>query len=241
MTKKIVSATAVLIGVGSLLSGCSFDQPTAGCIVQDGEDWVAIYTRDDSSVTAECAGSEAAQLKGELVGIFKYTDANNRSDSKLVIRPDGLASRAERDPGSPYDQNAVGQMATEPDANDFCAVPEFSVAKVNDPGVIEDATTTPPTYSTPPASIEYQFSDFSMYAAPAAPGTIGKGQLTYTQDNCTVKYAVTVLWPAIGCVPGSSKPEESCGEGSGANPDFDLRCDEELEVCVPAKPVPSLK
>ena len=107
MTKKIVSAAAVLIGAGSLLAGCSFEQPSAGCISQDATNWQAVYTIDESSISvdptstktlAECTTTLKA-LKGETLGVFKFVDPNNRSDAKLVLRANGLASRAPRDRG----------------------------------------------------------------------------------------------------------------------------------------------
>ena len=54
------------------------------------------------------------------------------------------------------------------------------------------------------------------------------------------------MWPQVPCIVGSEKPSESCGEGSGANPDFALKCEADLVApgvgaCVPAKEVPSLK
>jgi hypothetical protein len=241
MTKKIFSATAVLIGAGSLLMGCSFEQPNAGCIVQDSPSWQAFYELDTSSVTPACADSTAAKNPGELLGVFKFVDPNNLSDIKLVVRPNGLASRAVRDQGSPYEQNAVGKMTSTPDAENFCTASEFSAAKVNDPGVTNPTTGV---QTTAPTQISYQFENMRVLAAPNAPGTQARGDLTYTRDGCTAKYKVLAIWPRVACDPEEAKkaepnPVHNCGEGSGANPDFNLVCHPTLKYCMPdvSKPV----
>lgn len=247
MTMKIVSAAAVLIGAGSLLAGCSFEQPSAGCISQDATNWQTAYTLDESSITvdatstktlAECTTTLKA-LQGETLGVFKFVDPNNRSDAKLALRPNGLASRAGRDPGDPYASNAVGKMTTEPDANDFCTATGFNAAVVNDPG--REANPTTGTTAIAATKISYKFDNVAVYAAPNAPGTQLKGDLEYNRDGCFAKYKVAGVWPSVGCVPGSEKPKENCGEGSGANPDLALKCHETLKVCVPAKDIPSFK
>jgi hypothetical protein len=249
MTNKIFSAAAVLIGAGSLLAGCSFEQPSAGCISQDATNWQAVYTLEPGSVAVETGSTKtlaectaiAEGLKGELMGVFKYVNPNDRSDAKLALRPNGLASRAARDPGDPYSHNAVGKYSTTPDANEFCAATEFNSAVVNDPGRDAIPTTTPPTPAIAPTRISYKFNDIAVYANPGVPGTQLKGSLDYNRDGCMAKYKVAGVWPQVVCVPGSEKPKETCGEGSGANPDFALRCDETLKVCVPSKDIPSLK
>ncbi|XXF79520.1 hypothetical protein P2318_07130 [Myxococcaceae bacterium GXIMD 01537] len=251
MTKKIVSATAVLIGAGSLLAGCSFDQPSAGCITQDATTWQAAYTlvADSSAPVAgsgrsedECKTSTATKLQGELLGVFKFSNPKDLSDAKLVIRPTGLAALALRDPGNPDDQNAIGKMSTKPDAQEFCTATGFNEAKANAPAVGGDATANPPVPpTTPAASVSYKFDNVSVYASPNAPGTQLKGDLTYAKDGCSAKYTMKAVWPSVGCDPESDKPKDNCGEGSGANPDFALECHPTLHVCVPSKDIPSFK
>lgn len=249
MTKKIVSATAVLIGVGSLFAGCNFDQPNAGCVTQDSTSWQAVYelqgqvapATGSTRTAAECqalVGTKNWLPAGETVGIFKFTDPNNRSDSKLVLRPNGLASRSLRDGQDPHVQNAVGKLDAAPDANDFCSASAFSAANVDDKG---NAT---PTTGSPiaPTNITYQFDNVRVYTAPNAPGTTADGSLTYTRDGCTGSYKMQAIWPVVGCDPAAdpaTAPRDACGEGSGANPDFSLKCHPTLGVCVPAKELPT--
>lgn len=231
MIKNIVSVTAAVLGAGALLAGCNFEQPSAGCIVQDASfaNWYAKYDlKEGQNLSSECL---AKSIKGENVGVFKFTDPEKAGSAVLTIRPQGLYSRATRDPGDPYAQNAVGKLADEPDATNFCAANDFSLATVNAAESSSEAAT----------SISYQFSGVKVYAAPAAPGTQLSGDLTYTRDGCTIEYKVRAIWPSVACNPDSSNPAENCGDGSGINPEFAVTCDPELKRCVPVKEIPSLK
>ncbi|HYH94768.1 hypothetical protein [Hyalangium sp.] len=231
MTKNIVSVTVAVLSAGALLTGCNFDQPNAGCIVQDASfaNWYAKYDlKPDQNLSAEC---QAKVVKGEVWGVFKFTDPQKADSSVLTIRPAGLYTRATRDPGDPYLQTAEGKLAEEPDASDFCAANEFSLATVN----------AGPSSTEPATSISYQFSNVKVYAAPDAPGTQIGADLAYTRDGCTIQLGVRALWPALACDPDSSNPAENCGAGSGMNPEFDVTCDPDLNRCVPTKAIPSLK
>jgi hypothetical protein len=246
MTKKIVSATAVLIGAGSLLTGCTFEQPTAGCITQDSTSWIAEYKLVPGSVTGTdlsgnpCTEASAvATLKGERLGIYKYSDPNNLDDTKLVIRAAGMASLATRDLGEKSRQNAVGQFSTrEPDAaTDLCAVPEFSLAEADAPA--REANPATGTTALPRATRSYKFKDVQVYSAPSAPGTTMKGAFTYMNNGCTAEYTYHAMWPLVGCDPDANPeehPELTCGEGSHTNQDFKLRCNKDLKVTGVAEP-----
>lgn len=229
MTKNIVSVAAAFLGAGLLMTGCNFDQPSAGCIVQDGTNWFAKYDlKEGQNITSDC---QAKVISGEVIGVFKFTDPEKADSSVLTLRPQGLYSRALRDPGDPSLQTATGKLTDTTDAQDFCSATDFPAAMVN-------ASATSTAAAT---SITYQFANVKMYSAPDAPGTQLTGDLTYTRDGCTAEYTVRALWPATGCDPESTKPADLCGEGSGINPDFAVECDADLGVCVPSKPIPSFK
>lgn len=231
MIKNIVSVTAAVLSAGVMLTGCNFEQPSAGCIVQDASfaNWYAKYDlKEGQNLSTEC---QDLAPKGETMGVFKFTDPEKPNSAVLTIRPFGLYSRATRDPGDPYLQTALGKLAEEPDAANFCAATDFSLATVNASASSSEEAT----------SISYQYSNVKVYAAPQAPGTQLSADLTYTRDNCTIQLGVRAIWPAVGCTPGSSNPADNCGEGSGINPEFAVTCDEVLNRCVPAKAIPSLK
>jgi hypothetical protein len=108
MTKNIVSVTVAVLSAGALVTGCSFEQPNAGCIVQDASfaNWYAKYDlKSDQNLTTAC---QALVVKGEIWGVFKFADPEKADSSVLTIRPQGLYSRANRDSGDPYLQTAVG-------------------------------------------------------------------------------------------------------------------------------------
>jgi len=237
MTRNIVSVAAALLGAGALVTGCNFEQPDAGCIVQDASfaNWYAKYDLTEAPTGAGC---ESTILKGEPLGVFKFVNPEKAGEGKLTIRPFGLASRATRDPGDPYLQTAVGSLQDEP-VDNFCSATNFAEATVNAGPRAEDAAAEIPGEAA--TVITYQFENVQVYTAPRAPGTQLKGQLTYTRDGCTSKYAVRAIWPSVSCVPGSSEPRDNCGEGSGVNPDFNVECDAELERCVPVGNIPAFK
>src|SRR5689334_20956639 len=94
MSKRILSAVA-LLGAAGFISGCSIEQPSAGCIVQDATDapWQAAYFLKSGDATKSCG-----QLKGEALGVFKFVNPYPDQHpgvpaSRLAIRPEGTASR----------------------------------------------------------------------------------------------------------------------------------------------------
>ncbi|NVJ27362.1 MULTISPECIES: hypothetical protein [Myxococcus] len=240
MTKNILNAAMVLVGAAGLLTGCNFDQPEAPCFVQDSTSWAAIYDSFDTP-TDGTGACEVRAPPAELLGVYKFVDPDDLSKAEITIRPNGLASRASRDPGPTTDQTATGAFDTEPDDKGFCTGRNFTEAKV----VAAAAGTNPAT------NITYQFSDVQVYAAPSLPGTQLTGQLKYTRDGCTSNYTIRALWPAIPCFPtgDATGPAELCGEGSTLNPDFAAECGpvlgtsggRQFSYCIPAKAIPSLK
>jgi hypothetical protein len=233
MTMKRVSSVMAVLGAGVMLAACSMEQPSAGCVVQDSASWIAKYELKTGQPT--CA---KAAPTGELVGVFKFVNPEDDT-AKLTFRPDGLASRGARDSGESTLQTAIGNLSAEADAEDFCAVPQMSEAKVNaasEPNV-EDAT-----------QISYKFANVKVYSHPRAPGTQFKADLTYTRDGCIAEYTVNAMWPARGCDPASADTSLNCGAGSLINPDFDVVCDTTVKIssklpgtCVLKKSVPSFK
>jgi hypothetical protein len=118
-----------------------------------------------------------------------------------------------------------------------------------------------------PESVTYKYSTVQVYSAASAPGTQLTGTFTYSDGaGCEVEYEVNAIWPQVFCNPDAEDSAENCGEGSGINPDFDVKCDASLPdikrddnhdgfqdvdkqgnklfwagACVPAKKVPSFK
>ncbi|NBD07861.1 hypothetical protein [Corallococcus silvisoli] len=235
--RKSILSTVVAVGLAGSLTACNFEQPSAGCIVQDASFalWWAKYDMTEAPTGTDCAASEP--LVGDRMGIWKFADPVANT-AKLVIRPLGLAALGQYDATNTFDGlQATGNLTTTTDANDFCTASEFNTAGVNaNQGVFASA----------PEKITYQFANVRVYSNPGAPGTQLTGELTYTNNNCTSKYVVRAVWPATPCDPTLDPSDEAnfvdtCGPGSGINPDFALVCDAETEFCTPAKAIPSFK
>lgn len=86
MSKRNVVTAVAMIGAAGLFTGCNFSQPTAGCIVQDGV-WQAKYTLKTTD-----AGPACNSLKGEALGVYKFSDFGKPNSTILTIRPEGAAS-----------------------------------------------------------------------------------------------------------------------------------------------------
>lgn len=307
MSKRIVTAVA-LIGVAGVISGCSLDQPSAGCIVQDSTDypWQALYTPKAGDETKACG-----KLVGEALGVWKYVEFEKGANEQLTkkraylgIRPEGLANlfapysyedevlnadgtvkvgtdgkpvmetkEVQRVAGARADNYAVAKAATalsetladEP-VDGLCATTGFKPATVKSDAVVvvhenDDGETET---IVPEERVSYNFSNVQVYSDPSAPGTQLKATLTYTTkegdaSECVAEYEVNAMWPQTGCDPESKDVSETCGAGSGINPDFAVRCEPKLAntiikdfddddnpifwkgACVLAKTVPSFK
>jgi len=233
MTMKLVSSMALILSTGALLAGCDIQQPSAGCIVQDSTSWIATYSIKENQPTCP-----TTLPVGETVGVFKFTDPNKENSTILTLRPNGLASRAPRDPGDPSLQTAKGALSAEPDTEHFCTAATLSDAMV-------DTTASATGDKT---QIMYKFSNVKVYSHPRAPGTQLKADVTYTRDACTAEYKMNAMWPARPCDPDElAKPENErdlsvlCGPGSFINPDFKVKCHETLHICVLDGDVPAFK
>lgn len=237
--RKSILSTVVMLGLAGGLSACDVEQPDPGCIVQDATagNWWAKFDAVDAP-QGTCQDFEP--LVGDELGIWKFADpvANTAT---LVIRPLSLAALGQFDTDSSaagFDKlQATGKLATEKDADQFCAADEFNMAGV-------DATQG--DFAEAPQSITYQFSKVRVYSNPGAPGTQMTGELTYTNNGCTAHYVMRAIWPATVCDPtldpnDAANGPLACGAGSGINPDFDVTCDAETEYCTPAKAIPSFK
>jgi hypothetical protein len=238
MTKNILKTALLVLGAGSVMTGCDFEQPEAPCFVQDSTAWVAKYDRVDEPRDANGAACTTVAPRVELLGAFKFVDPDRLDEPKLALRPQGLASLGARDTTTDQaEQTAIGDLDAEPGADNFCQAENFEVARV-----VANATATAPA-----TNITYVFNNIRVYAAPSAPGTQLTGELTYTRDGCTSNYVISAIWPAIPCVAGSTDPAESCGAGSGLNPDFAATCLDGVAncggtgCCVAEKAIPSFR
>ncbi|MCP3138858.1 hypothetical protein [Pyxidicoccus xibeiensis] len=229
MTKNILKTTLVVLAAGSMLAGCDLEQPEAPCFVQDAGNWYAKYDLVSEPRTAAGAACTVVPPIAERLGIYKFVDPEKPNEPIITIRPAGLAGLGARDSGPSTRQTATGQLATEPDADDFCSGSNFSVATV-DAAVVPAVPDNPATTANearpavPATTITYEFSNVRVYSAPSSPGTQMTGELKYTRDGCTSTYVIRAIWPAAACIQGTTEPATNCGNGSGLNPDFAAEC-----------------
>lgn len=241
MTKNILKTALLVLGAGSVMTGCDFEQPEAPCFVQDSTAWVAKYDPVDEPRDANGAACTIVAPRVELLGAFKFVDPDRLDAPRLALRPQGLASLGARDTTTDQaEQTAIGDLDAEPNAEDFCTARNFEVARV-----VAGPGANPVTQ--PATNITYVFENVRVYAAPSAPGTQLTGELTYTRDGCTSKYVISAMWPAVSCVANPESPADNCGAGSGLNPDFAATCLTGVTncgrggCCVPEKAIPSFR
>ncbi|MET0403928.1 MAG: hypothetical protein ABW123_16070, partial [Cystobacter sp.] len=242
MSKRITTAVAIL-GVTGVFSGCNFEQPSAGCQVQDATDapWQAAYFLTNPE---RDSGKTCNVLKGEALGAFKYINPET-GHTYMALRPTGAASLIEVDdytdpenPGSirrvedPTLATSLSQtLDAEPNATGLCGATGFAPISIT--------VATPITYtdiagqpqSSPAQTVAYAFDNVQVYSAPSAPGTQLQATVKYSDGaGCEVEYRMLALWPQVPCsVEAFNNPTENnaanrCAEGSGLNPDFDAVC-----------------
>ena len=226
----------------ALLPGCG--QPDINCTSAYGP-FAAEYTLTQGDPSSACA-----QLEGDVLGMRTYYQPGgpngtpNYQDAKVAIRPESLGvliayagARGAIDIDEVYhDANAIGRFtAGFPDDEGFCRVEEFGVAEVSLPeiGALEDDPATPDVDESQPAQaaadIEYRWSDARFVVTADAQGTQFEAELEVRgAEGCTANYHVVGLYPAVPC-----ESDEDCDdEQNGINPDFAVRCNAALGLCV---------
>ncbi|ABF90347.1 putative lipoprotein MlpA [Myxococcus xanthus DK 1622] len=236
MTKNIVNTALVLVGAGSLLTGCNFEQPETNCFVQESPSWAVKYDVVDSPKDANGDECTTTAPLVELMGVYKYVNPETGA-AQLALRPATLASRAIADTTTTSaDQTSLGSLDTEPKDHGFCHANDFAPAFVNVAASDTAAANT----------IRYEFTNVRVYSAAVAPGTQFTGELKYTSNGCTSSYVMRAVWPPAPCDTASTEPAENCGVGSGLNPEFAVVCQPTSATgttgyCVPAGDIPSFK
>ncbi|TSC33843.1 hypothetical protein [Corallococcus sp. Z5C101001] len=252
--RKSILSTLVMLGAAGSLTACDFEQPNAGCIVQDASfaNWWAKY--DAVGTPVDGAGNPCTDTLevGDNLGVWKFADPTTGT-AKLVIRPQFFARLGASDANNAFDSLQVtGELTTTTDANDFCSASNFNSATVN------------PTQAGVTSSLSYTLANVKVYSSPSSPGTQMTGEVTYTKNNCTSKYVMRAVWPATPCDPTADQTDpaegfSNCGAGSGINPDFAVECQQVPARfnlgyfgdpsdpsyvegrCVPTKAIPSFK
>ncbi|MDC0706956.1 hypothetical protein POL68_00570 [Stigmatella sp. ncwal1] len=238
------------VGVAAAaMVACAAD-PERQCVVaravSDGStgSFAAAYAlKDGQDPSRTCA-----QLTAEPVGLQKYYSEDPAALDTVAIRSARVGRLLEQfssrlGPGATQAPNSVGALGEVPGADNFCSVPELSVARVEVP---EDS-------AGPAQSFAYEWSNLRIYNTPQIPGTQFVADLRYTENGCTAEYQVKGIWPVVNCGSGTPKtpnealcdpyPDFEAGRlrGSGINPLFPVKCDPVAFICVLTGDVPSDK
>lgn len=249
---SILFVTFALSTASTVAFTTSCAQPLPACTSALG------YFAAEYTLTSGDAASACGQLPGDVLGINTYyqkgdvNDMPNYADAHVAIRAEslgGLIDYAEARGAIDgdvvfYEANSIGSFAAEfPDDAEFCMAEDFSEASVSLPDIEEvpDDPATPDEDESLPAQaatvISYQWSGVRFVVSANAPGTQFEADLEYTQDGCTASYHVVGLYPAHGCVT----TEDCTADDSGLNPDFKVRCNTDLGLCVPDGDLPALE
>ncbi|PRQ03293.1 hypothetical protein ENSA5_17300 [Enhygromyxa salina] len=251
LTRSIMLSTSFAFAAAATVAfGASCAQPVLNCTSAHGA-FAAEYSLTKGDPDAACA-----QLQGDVLGIQTYFQAggpNGTPDyqrAKVAIRPrslgariDDAAARGVIDADELFHRaNAVGAFtAGFPDDQSFCQVEDFADAEVSLPelpAVPDDAKTPDEDESRPaePASeIRYRWSGARFVVSADAQGTQFEAELELRQDGCEAEYHVVGVYPSVAC-----ETDEECNdETNGINPDFALRCNTSLGLCVLDKELPA--
>jgi hypothetical protein len=256
--------------LATCLLGASIVGANNGC--QQGAVKCAASRTPFAAVYKKVAGPASCDaLKGEKVGINTYNpdDGNarpNLSKASIAIQTESLGTLgddAEKaglpDPNKahkPYALGVITNSNAEP-VNNFCSVPELSVALQEFPEQPEDKAMM--VDAVPARSVQYVWSNVQLYVTPIKLGTQFSADLRLTDDAVECTYRVIGLSPYVPCGVedpndpkkqivdlGACAPEPNVdagrATGSGIDPDLAVACDPELFVCVLTKDsLPALK
>jgi hypothetical protein len=246
ISKMRTGQLAALLLSGLTLS-CSGEQPPPFCTISR-----ALYAAryDKVSGTGPCA-----EMAGESLGGQAYVpDPDKAGDfGSLAIQSEALGKRLMAGAGAAMpvvDSNpdhkpyAHGGFKSRLPENSVCTVPKLTDAELDLGPVMAGAEMLPAMH------VKYHWTNVKSYVNAAQIGVLWGGDLEYTSGDCTAKYKVVAISPSVSCDKDGkpdphlcvAEPDPATGfAGSGLSPDIDVKCDETLLLCVPAKPFPSLK
>jgi hypothetical protein len=244
LMRKIILALGFALALAcTLVLTSSCTQPSMSCTSAHGG-FAAEYTLVEGDPASPCG-----QLPGDVLGMQTYFQpggANGTPDyqsAKVAIRPQALglqiayaeARKAVMGDDTFYAANAVGWFTSGfPDDDTFCRADNFTDVQVSLPEIpaLPDDPNTPEVDETQPAQpaleVAYRWSNARFVVSADAQGTQFEADLEYQQDDCTAQYHVVGLYPAVGC-----ENDDDCNdEQNRINPDFAVRCNTELGMCV---------
>ncbi|MFO0590370.1 MAG: hypothetical protein U0441_22700 [Polyangiaceae bacterium] len=171
---------------------------------------------------------------------------------------DAAAAAGTADPDKTHTLYSYGDYSNTPDADAVCSAGALSSAEIHVPKTAyTDGDGNPQVL--PETRLVYAWKSLSVYTTFTSPGNAATGEVTITRevtspdtgakDTCTTTYIASALYPPVDCEVkdaddnGTGKPNDAacCGvadpaagrpEASGINPDFKVKCDPDLLLCV---------
>lgn len=255
-----LGAAAALSLLGLVAPSCS--SPAMLCDVASAPYATRYYPKDASqdclSLPGELIGMKAynpPSKDGENIDASKTTIAVQTSASGDLT--DAAAAAGTQDPDAAHKVYAYGDYSNKPDADDICSATSLSPAEVHVPETeYTDEGGNPQVL--PETRLVYTWQSLRAHTTFSAQGDSATGEVTITReqtdpdtgvkDTCTVTYIAAALAPAVGCEAldadgnGTGAPndvaccaadlEKGRPYGSGINPDFKVKCDPDLLLCV---------
>lgn len=239
----ILCITFSMTAIGTVAFTASCTQPLLNCSSAFGT-YAAEYTLTQGDPASPCG-----QLVGDVLGMTTYYQEGGKNgtpdyeNANVAIRPQSLGimidyaeARGVIDGNVVfYQANAIGSFtAGFPDEDTFCRVDEFEASQVSLPNIdaLPDDPATPDVDETQPAQaaidVAYQWSNARFVVSADAQGSQFEADLEYTQDGCTANYHVVGVYPSVACTSDAECDDDK----NGINPDFALRCNTDLGLCV---------
>ncbi len=234
--------------VTAIAASCT--QPVPNCTSAHGT-YAAEYRLTDGDL-----GSPCGQLRGDVLGLQTYFQEGGKNgtpdyqNAMVAIRAQSMGEMIIRATAQGtvdadavwYDASAIGKFtAGFPNDDSFCMAEGFDEARITlpeVPAVPDDPTTMDVDEALPvqPAiDATYRWRDARFVVSADAQGTQFEAELEYTQDGCSATYHVVAVYPAVAC-----QTDEQCqDEKNGINPDFALRCNTDLGLCVLSEDPPA--
>lgn len=102
-----------------------------------------------------------------------------------------------------------------PDSNNMCAIAAMTVSDLTYPDVPAHKAPNPDDPSGPPNDVDdqpethihHEWSNVRVAVSPDSLGTRTFGEVTITQDDCTLSYDVAILFPKVGCDDGKGNAD----------------------------------
>lgn len=217
--------------------------PASNCLALPGE-FIGMKTYNPPLEDGKNVDASKTSVAVQAIAVGQLTD-------------DGRAAGAV-DSDQTHTQFSLGDFSNTPNADDFCSAPDLSAAEQHIPRTdYTDAEGNAQVF--PETRLKYEWKDLQVYMTFAAPGSAATGEVTITRevtdpttgttDSCTTTYVANALFPAVGCEvtdamgAGTGMPDDTrcCSKadlangrpfGSGINPDFKVKCDPTLLLCV---------